>query len=217
MPFPLTNSLPSILRSGNGIFLELASSFQLQLPEDTRADCWEQLTIIRGSGLSVRFKLRWNGKPIQNDRFVEVFGRVISRSKLWSQLHLSASLEIPDRLTTEEDIILNMIRTDVSHPPWSPGAVEGLVATHMPTAAFTQLSLSLFFSTVSNLALIQPSTKAACSIKSTGIDLSEKGDVENDISVFDLLSLIDSAFTALVNKNLSQIAPCLFMPGYLEV
>ena len=53
MPFPLDISFPSILSNGKGIFLELASSIKLELPDNAPAELWKELTIIRGHGLSV--------------------------------------------------------------------------------------------------------------------------------------------------------------------
>lgn len=50
-------------------------------------------------------KLTWNGHDIRNDRFMELFGRVISKSKLWDQLLFSVSLELPGTPDTQDDII----------------------------------------------------------------------------------------------------------------
>ncbi|KAF8458936.1 hypothetical protein BGX38DRAFT_300287 [Terfezia claveryi] len=82
MTYALDIYFPTVIRSEPGISLELASSLNLELPDDVPAETWKELTIIRGSGLSVRMKLTWNGYDIRNDRFMELFGRVISKSKV---------------------------------------------------------------------------------------------------------------------------------------
>lgn len=55
MPFQLDINFPSVLCNKAGVFLELATSIKLELPDDATAEAWKERTIIRGSGLSVQF------------------------------------------------------------------------------------------------------------------------------------------------------------------
>ena len=52
-----------------------------------------------------------------------------------------------------------------------------------------------------------------------GFDDSDSNTSVNgkSIGVLDVLPVIDSAFRELLEVHLAQIAPCLFLPGYLEV
>ncbi|KAF8422111.1 hypothetical protein EV426DRAFT_699595 [Tirmania nivea] len=149
MTYPLHIYFPTILCSKPGITLELASSINLELPDNVPVETWKKLTIIRGRGLSVRMKLRWNDDIIWNDRFMELFGRAVSKSKLWAQLLFSVSLELPGAPDTQDDIILKLTRADINDAAWSPSAVESQIAAHLPNACLSKLNLTAFFSSIS--------------------------------------------------------------------
>jgi len=99
---------------------------------------------------------------------------------------------------------VKLTRADVYNAAWSPSAVEGQIAVHLPTACLSRLSLAAFFRSIP--------------IKSCDVVVETRLESRrNKHTVLDFLSLLDSTFSSLLTQSLALAAPCIFSPGYLEV
>ena len=129
---------------------------------------------------------------------------------------------------------VNLTRMDIIRPSWSPSMAESLIKSHFHTASLTRLNLSLFFSPipislVTERDFIKNSSSGLDMCQTTGarpvtqtenIAINEGNSCASQMGskcVLDFLTLMDSAVMCLLMERLGPIAPCLFVPGYLEV